>query len=162
MTTQFKIKEIKAIIGLGNPGRKYQYTYHNTGHLFVDFLKENLKNKEILVFKNDNYMNLAGFFVKKIIKKYQIKPENLLIVHDDTDLFLGKYKFSFSRGTAGHKGVDSITHLLKTKNFWRLRIGIRNPITHKKLKAENFVLTKITPQDKKILEKTFQEIILLF
>ena len=115
--------------------------------------------------KSDVYMNQSGNFVKAALKKYsakggsasggKIKPEEILIVHDDSDIELGKYKISFGRGSAGHRGVESIIKLLGTKNFWRLRIGIRKTA---KEKAGELVLKKISKKDWEILEKVFQTI----
>ena len=125
--------QIKLIIGIGNPGKKYERTRHNAGFLFIDEL-ERLKIK-ITLAKSQSFMNESGRAVVDLIKFYhptgdlpkgdKIKPENILIVHDDIDILWGNYKFSFGRSSAGHKGVESIIKSLKTKNFWRLRIGIQ-------------------------------------
>lgn len=105
-------------------------------------------------------MNESGSFVAKILKKKGIKPENLFVIHDDSDIETGKYKVSFGRGSAGHNGVESIIKALKTKNFWRLRIGIRPPIrANQWLKASDFVLKKIGKKDIEILEDIFRKII---
>ena len=168
----------KLIIGLGNPDKKYEKTYHNAGFLFIDYLHEcqapllcqgssgqaNVKRQTL---KSDVFMNQSGNFVKKAFKKFsvksgKIKPEELLIVHDDSDIELGKYKISFGRSSAGHKGVESIIKTLKTKNFWRLRIGIgktpnvKNQTPRKK--AIEFVLKTMTKRDQNFLKKVFEEI----
>ena len=156
------MQKFKLIIGLGNPstgsGRvpdKYENTYHNVGHLFVDFLGKGTKS--------DVFMNQSGKFVKEALKKHKIKPENLLVVHDDSDIELGCYKLSFGRNSAGHRGVQNIIDQLKTKNFWRLRIGIR---PHSALRAtpskprptaDELVLKHITPANGKKLERAFKE-----
>lgn len=105
-------------------------------------------------------MNESGKFVAKAIKKNNAEPEELLIVHDDSDLVLGTYKLQFGRGAAGHHGVESVQAALKTKNFWRLRIGIRPkadlPAVASRAKAGKFVLKKISIADKKILEEVFE------
>ncbi|MCL5004652.1 MAG: aminoacyl-tRNA hydrolase [Patescibacteria group bacterium] len=154
---------VKIIIGLGNPDKEYANTYHNVGFLFIDYL---LKNPPIIkLLKSDVFMNESGKFVSKTLKKTNIKPEEILIVHDDSDIEIGKYKISFGRGSAGHNGVESIIKSLKTKNFWRLRIGIRPHIRinqHKisinqRPKAAAFVLKKISKKDLGILEKVFEE-----
>lgn len=162
---------VRLIIGLGNPDPEYANTYHNIGFLAVDYLSKNppISNYQLPITKSDVYMNESGKFVAKEIKKAGAKPEELLVVHDDSDIELGKYKLSFGRGAAGHHGVESVQTTLKTKNFWRLRIGIRpaekkslpagRQAPEKRLKAGDFVLKKITPADKKILEKTFEEIV---
>ena len=85
------MQSIKLIIGLGNPDEKYHDTYHNTGHLFVDYLKTSGSESQAL--KSPVYMNQSGKFTREEIKKHKIKPKNLLIVHDDADLHLGNYKF---------------------------------------------------------------------
>jgi len=155
-------QDIKIIIGLGNPGKEYEKTYHNVGFLFIDYLNHNpnlqmYPNLQIL--KSENFMNESGSFVAKILKKKGIKPENLFVVHDDSDIETGKYKVSFGRGSAGHNGVESIIKALKTKNFWRLRIGIRPPIrANQRLKASDFVLKKIGKKDMEMLKEVFEKI----
>ncbi|MEK7193925.1 MAG: aminoacyl-tRNA hydrolase [Patescibacteria group bacterium] len=160
----------KIVIGLGNPGEEYEKTYHNAGFLFIQYLMDKkpansefrIQNSELL--KSDAFMNESGKFVAKIIKKAGIKPAEVLIVHDDSDIELGKYKLSFGRGSAGHQGVESIIKSLGTKNFWRLRIGIRkkskikNQKSKMKIKAEKIVLKKITSADLKILNQVFEKI----
>ncbi|MBI4991745.1 MAG: peptidyl-tRNA hydrolase [Candidatus Harrisonbacteria bacterium] len=149
--------KFKLIIGLGNPDPEYQNTYHNVGHLFADFLESQASNVRCRVLKSDVYMNESGTFVKKALKKYRTKPEELLIVHDDSDITLGNNKLAFGRGAAGHHGIENIMATLKTNNFWRIRIGIRPAKEKIRQKAEKFVLKKITTADKKILESVFQK-----
>jgi len=103
-------------------------------------------------------MNESGGFVKKMLRKKGVRPEALLVIHDDSDLNLGSFKLSFGRGSAGHKGAESVIRTLGTKDFWRLRIGIR-PIVGRRKKAGEFVLKKISAKDKKTLESVFAEII---
>lgn len=141
--------KVKLVIGLGNPGKEYEKTYHNIGFLTVNFLTENIPYSKFL--KSDVFMNQSGDFVKKTLKKYKIRPEELMIIHDDSDIELGKYKLSFGRASAGHNGVESIIQSLKTKNFWRLRIGIRKISNNsKRTKAGELVLRKISISDMKI------------
>lgn len=154
--------DIKLIIGLGNPGKQYQNTYHNIGHLFTE-TTEKLKAKNwqsagpAIIRSAQSYMNESGLFVKQQLKKYKIQPKNLLVVHDDSDIELGKVKLAFGRGSAGHKGVKNIIDQLKTQNFWRFRIGIRPPDDHPRKKAQEFILKKISPTNKKVLERIFQD-----
>lgn len=143
----------KLIIGLGNPEKKYENTYHNVGHLFVDYLAGE-------ALKSDEYMNESGKYVAKMVKKFGVKPEELLIVHDDSDIEIGNYKITPpGHGAAGHHGVESIQQHLKTNDFSRLRIGIRPKQAEgeARMKALDFVLKKISPADKKLLEKAFEE-----
>ena len=156
MQPNFNPAEIKLIIGLGNPGKEYENTYHNVGFLFVDYITENLPISKPL--KSNMYMNESGSFVKGMLKKKGVKAEELFLIHDDSDLDLGKYKIDFDRGSAGHKGVESVMKTLDGKNFWRLRIGIRRKTGLFRRKAGNFVLKKISRKNRAILKETFAEI----
>ena len=151
--------QFKLIIGLGNPDKKYQNTYHNAGFLFIDYLESQKSNVKCQMSKSNVYMNESGKFVAKEMKKASAKPEELLIAQDDSDIEIGKYKLSFNRGAAGHHGIESIMATIKKNNFWRLRIGIRPKQKEgaPRLKAEKFVLKKISSADKKILENIFQK-----
>ena len=157
-----ELQDLKLIIGLGNPDKQYEQTYHNVGFWAVDFFAQNPQLSNLL--KTDVYMNQSGGFVKKTLKKYKIKPENLLIVHDDADIKIGKYKISFGCNSAGHKGVESIIKSLGTKNFWRLRIGIDKNITSidlpalaRRAKAGDYVLKKIAKKDVELIKKAIKE-----
>ncbi|OGY66840.1 MAG: hypothetical protein A3I24_04080 [Candidatus Harrisonbacteria bacterium RIFCSPLOWO2_02_FULL_41_13b] len=151
----------KLIIGLGNPEKKYRNTYHNVGLIFIKYLKDqNLYSLPYTLLASNTYMNESGRFVAQALNKYNIKPEALLIVQDDSDLEIGKYKFTEpGHSAAGHHGIESIQAALKTNNFWRLRIGIRPTTKTVRQKAEEFVLKKITAENKKILKKNLLEII---
>ncbi len=144
------MQNFKLIIGLGNPEKEYENTNHNVGFMVIDFLGKGIKSEV--------YMNKSGEFVKQEIKKQKIKPEDLLIIHDDSDIELGKYKLSFGRSSAGHKGVQNIINQLKTDKFWRLRIGIRPAKEKVRTKADALVLKKISPPNKKKLEGVFKAI----
>ena len=122
---EFNSRKIKLVIGLGNPDSRYENTYHNVGFLFVDGLRKSNELPKSQILKSDAYMNLSGSFVARELKKRGLKPDELLVVHDDSDINLDKYKFSFGRGAAGHHGIESVIKALGTKNFWRLRLGIR-------------------------------------
>ncbi|MBI2025113.1 MAG: peptidyl-tRNA hydrolase [Candidatus Harrisonbacteria bacterium] len=163
------MNKIKLIVGLGNPDKKYENTHHNVGLLFVKYLKT-LKLSGYTLVASNAYMNESGKFIAKEIKKSGAKPEELLVVHDDSDLEIGKYKIQLGRGAAGHHGVENIQTVLKTKDFWRLRIGIRPraglpaealPAGRqvRRAKAGEFVLKKISAADGKTLETTFGEIV---
>ena len=150
---EFKSPKPRVIIGLGNSGKKYQQTYHNVGFLFVDYLKREKKAENFILIKPKTFMNESGKAVLRALQNYQVKPEEILVVHDDADIELGKFKLGFGRGAAGHHGVESIIKELGTKNFWRLRIGIRKSDQ----KAGKIVLNKITPADKTVLEEIFRQ-----
>jgi len=145
---------MKLIIGLGNPGEKYEKTRHNIGFRAVDKFQRNnnfpefsfpkkfqaeiskgiLNNEKIIIAKPQTFMNLSGKAIKALIKNYKLETKNLIIVHDDIDLPLEKIRIVKNRGAGGHRGVESIIQGLGTKNFIRFRFGI-NP--NAKIKMQN-------------------------
>jgi len=164
---------MKAIIGLGNPGIKYENTWHNIGFLAVDeFIKKhNFPNykkskkfnaliseeifdqEKIAVIKPQTYMNESGKAVRQIMDFYKLIGKEIIIVHDDIDLLQEKMKISADRGSAGHKGVDSIFGQTKIQDFIRLRIGI-NPDLKKTKKAMDLVLKSFSRRESQNVKKT--------
>lgn len=167
------------IVGLGNPGKKFQKTRHNIGFRAVDeFAKRNnfpdfkiskkflaevsegiLNNKKILLAKPQTFMNLSGKSVRLLINFYKITPPGLVVIHDDMDIPLGKIRIVKNRGAAGHKGAESIIKELKAKNFIRFRIGIR-PVKNKQLTVSNierFVLQKFNKEEEKIVKEVIKK-----
>jgi len=161
------------IIGLGNSGKKYQNNRHNVGHMFIDYLIQNLKIKPITsrqkdqlrikTFKTNCFMNESGKEIKKILKNLQVssnKLQDLFITHDDLDIPLGRFRFDFARGPKLHNGLKSIEENLKTKNFWRIRIGIDNRLKTGWIDGETYVLQDFLKEEREILEKEVFEKIL--
>ncbi len=157
LSEKASLPNIKLLIGLGNPGKDTQKTYHNAGFLFIDYAKTKLPDAGYSFLKTNCFMNESGNFVRKTLKKYKLRPEEILIAHDDSDIEIGRYKLNFGRGSAGHRGVESIIKNLKTKNFWRIRIGIRKK--GQKSKASEIVLKKMSAEDMKKLKGCFEELI---
>ena len=164
--------DFKLIIGLGNPGDRYSNTYHNIGSRVVTIMVGNkgftrpfsvfkgkpfeyIKRGPITYIRPLTFMNESGKAVYAALKYFGGTPDDILIVHDDSDIGVGSYKFSRAGGSAGHNGIKSIIEHLKTENFWRLRMGIRGGHTEK---AGDFVLRKISPEDEIKLNKTILEI----
>lgn len=156
---------MKLIIGLGNPGDKYKNNRHNVGHIFVDYLLDKLTGNEltglkIKLFKTDAFMNQSGFSVKKVLGKHQnIKLDDLYVIHDDLDIPLGKFKIDHATGPKLHNGIKSIEETLKTKDFWRIRIGVDNRKKESWIDGEKYVLSDFTLEEKAIINKVFQEIL---
>ncbi|MDD5032791.1 MAG: aminoacyl-tRNA hydrolase [Candidatus Pacebacteria bacterium] len=169
------------LVGLGNPDEEYEGTRHNTGRMavmefcrvndFSDF-EEDKKNlslsaegkagkEKIAAFLPETFMNKSGSALKKIITSKK-KAEQMIVVHDDIDLAFGKFKISFGKGSGGHKGVESIMRQVKTKDFWRVRIGIIPAGSKGKLKKPdgekllNFLMAKFKPDEKTALKKVFK------
>lgn len=146
---------MKLIVGLGNPGEKYEKTRHNLGFMVVErFLKDfepvektawsneaKFKSdivefewqpkrgspEKIILAKPKTYMNNSGMAVRLVISYWKLEPSNLWIVHDDVDLPIGNMKIRFGGASAGHRGVDSVINTLGTDKFWRFRMGIGHP-----------------------------------
>jgi PTH1 family peptidyl-tRNA hydrolase len=158
------------IIGLGNPGEQFGRTRHNIGREIVtDFARacgfgafrfEKKWNAEAVEGKighqkavcilPDTMMNKSGAAVAAAARFYKVKPKDTYVVHDDADIVLGAAKLSFGKHSAGHKGVESVMRGLKTRDFWRLRIGIAG---RRDIPAENIVLKKFTPDEQKLTKK---------
>lgn len=164
------------IIGLGNPGEEHEKNRHNAGFMALDMLakklKANLKEEtkfsgqfslvkigkdKTLLLKPLTFMNNSGKAVAAAAKFYKIKPENITVIHDDSDITFGNFKISFNKSSAGHRGVESVIKALKTQKFRRARIGIR-PKTGRlaKLKAMDLVLKNFSPAEEKELTKTIK------
>ncbi len=165
------------IVGLGNPGTKYKKTRHNIGFRVLDeFQIENnfsnfefskksnslisdgvVKDKTILLAKPQTFMNNSGKAVKALINFYKMKISDIIVIHDDIDLVFGTIRISEKRGSAGHKGVKSIIKELGTKDFTRIRIGIRNQKPGTKKNTEKYVLEKFIEQEEQELEKIIKQ-----
>lgn len=163
---------MKLIVGLGNPGEKYLNTRHNLGFEFLDEFKrknnlEEWSNEakfktEIIKIGNDlilarpqTYMNNTGLAVKILTTYYKIHTTDLIVVHDDLDLPLGKIKVRLGGSGGGHHGVESVIKALGTDQFTRVRLGIgpaQGP-------AENFVLAQFKPQEKQQVKHMIKQTI---
>jgi PTH1 family peptidyl-tRNA hydrolase len=135
---------MKLIVGLGNPGSKYQATRHNAGFWWVEdvaraagaeFRREarfqgevaRVPRSEMWLLKPDTYMNDSGRSVGALAAFYRIEPAEILVAHDELDLPPGSVKLKFGGGLSGHNGLRDIAPVLDTRDFWRLRIGIGHP-----------------------------------
>lgn len=143
---------MKLVVGLGNPGKEYENTRHNTGWIMVGLVEKklNIKDKIEFIFP-DKFMNNSGKVVASLIKsKKDLK--NLVVIYDDIDLPLGKMKISFNRSSGGHNGLGSIIKALKSEEFIRIRIGT-SPATPsgkiRKPKGEKNVLKFLLGEYKK-------------
>jgi len=185
---------MKLVVGLGNPGEKYKNTRHNLGFVVVDKLGKKVKGQgeswkfekkfkaELLDFtlfaspltlvKPQTYMNNSGLAVKMLTAYYNIHTTDLIIIHDDLDLPLGKIKVRLGGSGAGHHGVESIINTLGTDQFIRVRLGIGNEKSHSgehkriSFSAENFVteefLTKDKSEVKSMIKQALKAIEIIF
>jgi PTH1 family peptidyl-tRNA hydrolase len=146
------------IIGLGNPGKKYENNRHNVGKMFIDYISQKSKvksqkfNLKLKTFKTNCFMNESGKEVVKIIKNLKLKIKNLIIVHDDLDIPLGKFRIDFGKGPKLHNGLKSIEETLNTEDFWRIRIGVDNRQKTGWIDGEAYVLQDFLPEEREVLE----------
>ena len=162
------------IVGLGNPDKIYENTYHNIGFMVVDKLCQNggfkfsksacqaslceffLNDQKVLVAKPKTYMNLSGNSVMSFKNKFKLKNENILVVVDDIDLPLGTFRFKTSGSGGTHNGMRSIVRIIGS-DFPRIRIGIGKPQNQQDL--ADYVLSKIDKNSKEIIEKVIDEVV---
>lgn len=160
------------LVGLGNPGAEYVHTRHNMGFQAVDKIVHRfsfmpfkpafrgqmatgeIEGEKCLVLKPETYMNLSGESVQSAMAYYKIKPENVIVFHDDLDLPVGKIKAKVGGGAGGHNGLKNIDAHIGV-NYMRVRIGIDK---NKLINTADYVLGKPAPQDQKILESEFEKI----
>ncbi|MBI2832362.1 MAG: aminoacyl-tRNA hydrolase [Chloroflexi bacterium] len=169
---------MKLIVGLGNPGTHYANNRHNAGFMCVSYFARQhriafdhkqsqarigagkVAGSEIVVARPQTYMNLSGESVSLLMRKYHVELDDLLVIHDDLDLPVGKTRIRDGGGSGGHKGVDSIIRSLGTRNFPRLRIGIGrpapppNPEEEAEAEVISYVLSDFTPEEKQIIDAT--------
>lgn len=163
---------MRIIVGLGNPGKKYEKTRHNTGFLVIDSLLKKINveldeemfdafytvyrhsREKIIIVKPQTYMNNSGEAVSKLMKYFKIKVEDLVVVHDDLDLPVGKIRLRMKGSSGGQRGMGNIIDLLNTENIKRIRVGISN---NKKIDTVDYVLGKVSKEDKKAFEESIEK-----
>lgn len=162
------------IVGLGNPGTKYEETRHNVGrNALLAFHKktgagvfsfnkkwgaltaeEKLGKEKLILLLPETFMNKSGASVGPAMRFYKLKPDSVIVIHDDSDIEVGRSKLSRNKSSAGHKGVDSVIRSLKTKAFWRIRIGVQKK---RRVGAEKLVLQKFSPEEKKVISRVIKK-----
>lgn len=166
------------IIGLGNPGKKYIKTRHNAGFMALDKLQKSWdfpdfkmekkfnaeisKNSKIILVKPQTFMNDSGASIRAFLDFYKLTSDDILVIHDDLDISLGKYKIAQDSRSAGHNGVQNIIDALGTQKFRRLRIGIAKPPEEKKscpISGHDYVLGKFSSKEIKVVEKVLEEVL---
>lgn len=161
---------MKVIIGLGNVGDNYKKTRHNVGFMVVDQLSKKYRipikdtkhkavfgkgvihERQVLIVKPLTFMNLSGVVAKKFSYKYSVPAEDILVIHDDIDLALGKVKNKAGGGDAGHRGIRSIVQSLNSNNFFRIRVGIGRPDDASDI--TDWVLSRFSKEEKLTIEES--------
>lgn len=167
-------------VGLGNPGDGYAGTRHNIGRETLMAAQKKLSlppfiakpamrqalvtrgkigNGHVILLLPETFVNKSGSAVAPAVRAGKVKLRNLVLIHDDVDLLLGAAKLSFDRNSGGHKGVESVMRALKSKAFWRMRIGVQKK---RRVPGEDLVLQKFRGDElatvKKIMKKNLEAI----
>jgi PTH1 family peptidyl-tRNA hydrolase len=148
---------VKAIVGLGNYGEKYKDTRHNIGFIAVERLaseynirvnkksnfsfigKGMIEGEDVIIAKPQTYMNRSGIAISSILSDYSLSAPDLIVIHDDIDLAVGKVKKKLGGGDAGHRGIRSTIESIATEDFYRIRIGVGRP--PEGVEASDYVLS---------------------
>ena len=169
---------MKLIVGLGNPGFIYARNRHNIGFMCISHLAREqgirfdktqghartglgrVAGQKVLLARPQTFMNASGEAVSRLAKKFDIAPADIIVIHDDLDLPVGKIRLRLGGSPAGHRGLDSIIAHLGSRDFHRIKIGIGRPdlpeasATEKESAVVAYVLSDFTPDEKKIIERT--------
>lgn len=166
---------MKIVVGLGNPGLKYEFTRHNIGFRIVDSLARDIEvefkkvksyyslisrgmvnNHKVMLVKPQTFMNLSGRAVSKAVSYYKIPIQDLLIVYDDLNLELGQIRIRKKGSAGGHKGIESIIQYLHSEEIPRLRIGIGNPLANFDFYYVSYVLSNFNNEEKDKIGEVIQ------
>ncbi|MDP2789467.1 MAG: aminoacyl-tRNA hydrolase [bacterium] len=176
---------MKLVVGLGNPGEEYENTRHNTGWVVLDFMlgkkiewkessgtkalfyKDSISGKPVEYLKPTTFMNKSGNAVLYAKDKHKVPLKDIIVIHDDIDLPLGKMKISFNRSSGGHNGLGSVIKSLKSEEFLRIRVGIAPATPSGKIKKPkgkkavlNFLLGEFKKPELEILKKLSKNVAL--
>ena len=156
---------MKLIVGLGNPGIKYDKTRHNVGFMVIDRIAKKLNvvlsnhefngffyhNSDFILAKPNTYMNLSGNFVLQIANYYKINAKDILIIRDDLDTSLGQAKIKLSGGAGGHNGMKHIINSFSSEEMAQLKLGIDRP-KNKAMEIASYVLADFDNDEKEVID----------
>lgn len=155
------------ILGLGNHGGEYRGTRHNVGWMVLDELEGRgrfggqrregpakvregaIDGYDVVTARPQTYMNVSGRAAVHLLRKYGVPPEDLIVVHDDVDLPLGRIRLKRGGGAAGQQGVLSVADALRTQEFMRVRVGVSRPLERDQM--VDYVLDRFTPDERERL-----------
>ncbi|WP_297237900.1 aminoacyl-tRNA hydrolase [uncultured Faecalicoccus sp.] len=159
---------MKIIIGLGNPGRKYENTRHNAGFMVMDelakllnvsfdqekfsayFAKTKYKQEDVILLKPTTFMNNSGFALRQCLDFYKASTKEVLVIYDDVDLPVGKIRLRQKGSAGGHNGIKSIIECIFTNEFDRIRVGVGKDAN---IPMINWVLSKFKEEEKEDLDQ---------
>ena len=163
---------MKLIVGLGNPGKEYENTRHNIGFMAIDnyvklhnlgdfkekfnglYLKYQLGDEQVILVKPLSFMNLSGDVVRKYVDYFKVDINDILIIHDDLDMPVGKIKLKFGGSSGGHNGIKDISLKLGTEDYKKLKVGIAN---NKNMDTKDYVLGRFSSEEKVLIDEAITE-----
>ncbi|MGO0058523.1 aminoacyl-tRNA hydrolase [Brevibacillus fluminis] len=163
---------MKVIIGLGNPGKKYEDTRHNVGFMAIDKISEQwgipvaqekfralvgegrIEGERVLLVKPLTYMNLSGESVAEIMKFYKLVPDDILVIYDDLDLPVGQLRLREKGSAGGHNGIKSLIAHLGTQEFKRAKIGISRPLPGRSV--SDYVLSEFSKSEQPLIAEAVE------
>ncbi len=173
---------MKLIVGLGNSGRIYARNRHNIGYMCLNHFARaqgirldkkqgqartgsgEIGGERAVLARPQTYMNVSGQAVSHLVRRLDISPGDLLVIHDDLDLPPGKVRIRLGGSSGGHKGINSIIDRLGSRDFYRIRVGIGRPdifeapVADKEAEVVDYVLSDFTPEEEKIIAATIAEV----
>ena len=162
---------MKLIVGLGNPGKKYDKTRHNMGFMVVDLLADQAKidvdkevfhalmgrgtiyNEDVIIFKPQTFMNLSGTAVQEVVHYFKIDISDVIVVYDDMALEPGRIRLRHEGSSGGHKGMQNIIDCLSTDQIKRIRVGIGEPGDWDNV---DYVLSKPLKEEAPLIEEAIE------
>lgn len=166
-------EKMKCIVGLGNPGKKYEKTRHNVGFMVIDelanrynwnlnkskfkgnFCVEHFEGEKVVLLKPETFMNLSGESIRAMMDFYNMELENIIVIYDDLDLSPGKIRLRQKGGHGGHNGVRNTIDHLGTKDFKRIRVGIGRPKFN--IPVVDFVLGEFPKEDEEAINASINK-----
>ncbi len=160
---------MRLIIGLGNPGRDYAHNRHNVGFRCINYLAKahgislgqrncqaqhgmgRIGGTQVVLAKPRTFMNLSGGSVKLLRQRFKAAPADIVVIHDDLDLPLGRVRLYANGGSGGHKGIESVVAALGSRDFLRIRVGIGRPGAD--VDSVDYVLNDFSPSEMPVIEE---------
>lgn len=175
--TTYGMNRTLLIVGLGNAGKEYDTTRHNTGFYCLDTFREKahfdpwiekkdlkcqltsqtIGGTKVILCKPQTFMNLSGEAVQVVAHFYKIQASDVIVVHDEVDVTFGQVRARIGGGSAGHNGIKSVTKCLSTEDYGRLRVGV-GPIEPAQMDVADFVLQKFSAEQQAELPRMGREV----
>lgn len=161
---------MKLIVGLGNPGKEYVNTRHNVGFMVLDsylgdvkwstkfnglYYEKNINGEKYIFLKPLSYMNLSGGVVIQFVKYYKLSFKDILVIQDDLDLPVGKFRIKINSSAGGHNGIKDIIKSLNTDAFARVKVGVSN---NKDIDTKDYVLGRFSKKEQELINNNFGSI----